>query len=170
MARLGMKYTMFKSPVGELLLAGTGRALEYVGFPEGKGRLAPQSDWVRCAGCFSEAERQLGEYFAGDRQQFDLELKPHGTAFQLDVLRTLLTIEYGKTCSYADIARRLGRPKAARAVGAANGRNPLPIVIPCHRVLGAKGSLSGFGGGLPAKQALLQLEASVASGGIINGI
>lgn len=109
--------------------------------------------------------RQLDEYFAGMRTTFDLPLDPVGTAFQRDVWRALLTIPYGETRSYADIARAIGRPTATRAVGAANGRNPLPIVTPCHRVIGSNGTLTGFGGGLPNKQLLLALEQRVSAAG-----
>ncbi len=103
--------------------------------------------------------RQLDEYFAGERQDFSVNLKPAGTPFQLSVLEALQAIPYGRTATYRDIAEAIGRPSAVRAVGAANGRNPLPIVIPCHRVIGADGNLTGFGGGLAAKQYLLSLEA-----------
>lgn len=106
---------------------------------------------------------QLEEYFAGTRTTFDLPLDPVGTDFQRDVWRALLTIPYGETRSYADIARAIGRPTATRAVGAANGRNPLPIVTPCHRVIGSNGTLTGFGGGLPNKQLLLALERGEAA-------
>lgn len=107
--------------------------------------------------------RQLEEYFAGTRTTFDLPLDPVGTDFQRDVWRALLTIPYGETRSYADIARAIGRPSATRAVGAANGRNPIPIVTPCHRVIGSNGTLTGFGGGLPNKQLLLALERGEAA-------
>ncbi|OWK29759.1 methylated-DNA--[protein]-cysteine S-methyltransferase [Sphingomonas mucosissima] len=107
--------------------------------------------------------RQLEEYFVGTRTTFDLPLDPVGTAFQRDVWRALLTIPYGETRSYADIARVIGRPTATRAVGAANGRNPIPIVTPCHRVIGSNGTLTGFGGGLPNKQLLLALERGEAA-------
>ncbi|MCD2316671.1 methylated-DNA--[protein]-cysteine S-methyltransferase [Sphingomonas sp. IC-11] len=107
--------------------------------------------------------RQLDEYFAGRRTTFDLPLDPVGTQFQRDVWRALLTIPYGETRSYADIARAIGRPTATRAVGAANGRNPIPIVTPCHRVIGSNGTLTGFGGGLPNKQLLLALERGEAA-------
>jgi methylated-DNA-[protein]-cysteine S-methyltransferase len=108
-----------------------------------------------------ETARQLAEYFAGARRVFDLPLAPRGTAFQCDVWTTLATIPFGETISYAQLASRVGKPTAVRAVGAANGRNPLPIVLPCHRVIGADGSLTGFGGGLPTKQFLLQLEGAL---------
>ena len=103
---------------------------------------------------------QLNEYFEGRRKDFTLDLKPSGTPFQLSVLAALEQIPYGQTRTYAEIARQIGRPKAVRAVGAANGRNPLPIVIPCHRVIGSDGSLTGFGGGIAAKQYLLSLETA----------
>lgn len=155
-----MQYRMMKSPVGELLLAGEEEdTLEVIGFPEGKGRVAPGRDWQENPSAFTDAVRQLNEYFEGRRKTFKLKLKPSGTEFQLAVLDALLEIPYGQTASYQEIAESIGRPKAVRAVGAANGRNPLPIVIPCHRVIGADGSLTGFGGGLPAKQYLLQLES-----------
>ncbi len=154
-----MEYTYTESPIGALLLAGEGKALRIIGFPEGKGRHEPEEDWVLNETAFCEAKIQLAEYFDGKRTDFELELAPHGTAFQLNVLDALLEIPYGQTVSYAEIAKKIGRPKAVRAVGAANGRNPLPIVIPCHRVIGADGSLTGFGGGLPAKQFLLGLES-----------
>ncbi len=109
---------------------------------------------------FKQAEDQLNEYFEGERQRFDLKMKPSGTPFQLSVLAALQEIPFGQTTSYRNIAESIGRPKAVRAVGAANGRNPLPIVIPCHRVIGADGSLTGFGGGLAAKSFLLNLESA----------
>lgn len=107
--------------------------------------------------------RQLDEYFSGQRHDFDLPLAPEGTAFQREVWQALCEIPFGQTWSYAQLARHIGRPKAMRAVGAANGRNPIPIIIPCHRVIGASGALVGFGGGLPAKVALLRLEGIHAS-------
>ena len=152
-----MRYRYLQTPVGTLLLAGN-ECLEIIGFPTGKGSVEPSPDWSEEGDAFPEACRQLLEYFQGERQQFDLDLKPHGTSFQLEVLAALTEIPYGETRSYAEIAAQIGRPKAVRAVGAANGRNPLPIVIPCHRVIGKNGSLTGFGGGLPLKQQLLELE------------
>lgn len=153
-----MKYCYLDSPVGGLLLAGDAQGLKLISFPEGKMTRQPEPGWTEDPTAFAQARQQLGEYFAGKRRQFDLKLAPEGTAFQLDVLKALQAIPYGQTRSYAELARSIGRPKAVRAVGSANGRNPLPIVIPCHRVIGANGSLTGFGGGLPTKKALLTLE------------
>ena len=123
------------SPIGQLLLAGDAESdtLEIIGFPEGKGRVGPGAGWQHVPDGFAEAVKQLEEYFEGSRTVFDLKLKPSGTPFQLSVLDALQEIPYGQTWSYRQIAERIGRPKAVRAVGAANGRNPLPIVIPCHR-------------------------------------
>lgn len=153
-----MQYRYLDSPVGELLIAGDASALRHIGFPSGNGALVPPDDWTHDASPFDAACRQLDEYFAGKRRMFELALAPTGTAFQLAVLRALQEIPYGQTRSYRDIADSIGKPAAVRAVGAANGRNPLPIVIPCHRVIGADGSLTGFGGGLDAKRYLLALE------------
>jgi len=148
-----------ETPIGDLLLAGTEQGLAVIDFQQGEKRCAPAPDWRLDDAVFPDVEQQLREYFEGKRRNFDLPLQPTGTEFQLAVLAELQKIPYGETVSYGDIAERLGRPKAVRAVGAANGRNPLPIVIPCHRVIGSNGSLTGFGGGLPAKRALLQLES-----------
>ena len=153
-----MNYKYIESPIGRLLLAGNGPGLKLIGFPSGKGMVTPDPDWIENLNCFPDAEKQLGKYFLGERRVFELELEPEGTPFQVAVLDALLQIPYGETRSYRDIAIGIGRPKAVRAVGAANGRNPLPIVIPCHRVIGANGSLIGFGGGLEAKTFLLDLE------------
>lgn len=153
-----MEYTYISTAIGEILLAGEGEELAYIGFPEGKGKLVPGDAWHRHESGFREARIQLDEYFAGDRQSFDLKLRPSGTAFQLKVLWALQQIPYGETRSYKEIAEAIDRPSAVRAVGAANGRNPLPIIIPCHRVIGANGSLTGFGGGLETKKFLLDLE------------
>lgn len=153
-----MQYRYIESPIGKLLLAGDENGLAIIGFPQGKGIVVPESSWQLSDKCFEDAEQQLNEYFAGTRKTFDLKLAPTGTEFQLAVLDALQEIPLGETRSYGQIAQQLGRPKAVRAVGAANGRNPLPIVIPCHRVIGADGSLTGFGGGLEAKLFLLELE------------
>lgn len=155
-----MMYRKITSPIGELLLAGDESGLRIIGFPEGKGRVEVKSEWNESRESFRDVELQLSQYFRGERILFDLKIAPTGTAFQLEVLNALLEIPSGETRCYLDIAKRIGRPKAVRAVGAANGRNPLPIVIPCHRVIGADGSLTGFGGGLATKKFLLDLEGA----------
>ena len=153
-----MQYRYIDSPIGSLLLAGDQAGLRIIGFPRGKGRVDPQAHWRENIDHFNDVESQLREYFAGQRREFDLRLAPEGTEFQRAVWRALQTIGYGETRSYGDIAKQIARPQAVRAVGAANGRNPLPIVIPCHRVIGSDGSLTGFGGGLDSKRFLLALE------------
>lgn len=153
-----MYYRYLTTPIGDLLLAGSEEALEVVGFPEGSRRREPLPDWIYSEKPFAAACAQLQEYFEGTRREFDLPLRPSGTGFQLRVLEELRKIPYGTTVSYGDIARRIGNPKAVRAVGAANGRNPIPIIIPCHRVIGSTGDLTGFGGGIKVKEALLRHE------------
>jgi methylated-DNA-[protein]-cysteine S-methyltransferase len=155
-------FTRAPSPLGPLLLVGTTDALTAIWLPSGRDRLDPEPDWVESAAPFKEAVRQLDAYFAGALRQFDLPLAPEGTVFQRRVWRALLDIPYGDTATYGELARRIDRPSAVRAVGAANGQNPLSIVIPCHRVIGSDGRLVGYGGGLPAKSALLALEQRVA--------
>jgi len=153
-----MRYCYMESPVGRLLVAGDEAGLRYISFPRGKSPLRPDSTWKEDRNALGEATRQLHAYFEGALKAFSLTLAPRGTPFQLSVLRALQKIPYGQTISYGELARRIGKPKASRAVGAANARNPLPIVIPCHRVIGSDGSLTGFGGGLDVKKALLALE------------
>lgn len=148
------------SPVGRLLLAGDGESLIQVCFQSGPRPLRPPGGWIDDAAPLRAAIAQLGEYFAGGRRAFDLPLAPRGTEFQRRVWRALTAIPYGKTVSYGELARRIGKPSASRAVGLANGANPLPIIVPCHRVIGADGSLTGFGGGLPIKRKLLALEGA----------
>lgn len=159
-----MIYSYMASPVGRLLLAGDSAkgALRLIGFSTGSMAHGPDPAWDHAPDGFAAARGQLQEYFAGQRQDFDLVLEPQGTEFQQAVWQQLREIPFGETCSYLDIAKRLGKPKAVRAVGSANGRNPLPIVVPCHRVIGSNGSLTGFGGGLENKQILLELERSQA--------
>lgn len=154
-----MYYCYLETPIGELLLAGENDELCMIGFPEGSMRREPESDWIYNEKPLAEARRQLRDYFEGKRKEFDLPLRLSGTEFQVSVLEALQKVPYGATVSYGDIAQRIGRPRAVRAVGAANGRNPIPIVIPCHRVIGSSGDLTGFGGGLDTKEALLRLEA-----------
>ena len=139
------------TPVGPLLLAGSSLGLSCVGFQAGPRAMRPQPHWVRSAEPFTAAAAQLAEYFAGSLRVFHLALAPQGTAFQLAVWNALRLIPYGETLSYGELARRLGHPQGARAVGLANGANPLPVIVPCHRVIGADGSLTGFGGGIEFK-------------------
>ncbi|GAB3360282.1 methylated-DNA--[protein]-cysteine S-methyltransferase [Lysobacter tyrosinilyticus] len=155
-------YRPIDSPVGPLLLAGSDAGLQLIEFHAPRHPMPRGDDW--CEGdhaVLQQTQEQLDEYFAGQRQHFDLPLAPLGTEFQCRVWWELANIPFGETISYAKLAQRLGRPTATRAVGAANGRNPIPIVLPCHRVIGADGSLTGFGGGLPTKQFLLQLEGAL---------
>ena len=153
-------YTRCDSPVGTLLLTADEEALTGIHFSGGRRAQTVGADWKEKPGhpVLRKVVRQLDEYFAGKRKTFDLPLAPDGTPFQRAVWKALRAIPYGKTQSYGDIARRIGRPKAVRAVGAANGANPISIVVPCHRVIGADGSLTGYGGGLPRKRRLLALE------------
>lgn len=159
-----MKYTtQIESPIGALTLVSDGVAL--VGVYMESTRHEPEIDrgWTRddSARPFPEARRQFGAYFAGDLREFDLPLAAAGTAFQKTVWGELQKIPYGSTISYGELARRVGNPNASRAVGLANGQNPLSIVIPCHRVIGANGKLVGYGGGLDRKKVLLELEGAV---------
>jgi methylated-DNA-[protein]-cysteine S-methyltransferase len=153
-----VRYTFFSSPIGELLLAGDGETLSGLYFPDGSTALAPQPAWTRDDGAFDEVNRQLTAYFDGELTGFSLPLTPRGTPFQLRVWHALQTIPYGQTTSYGKLAAQLGDPKATRAVGMANGSNPIAVIIPCHRVIGADGTLTGYGGGMPRKQWLLALE------------
>jgi methylated-DNA-[protein]-cysteine S-methyltransferase len=150
------------SPVGRLLLAGNGDGLIQVHFQSGPRPLRPPERWICDPAPLIDAIAQLGEYFAGERRRFELSLAPRGTEFQRRVWRALREIPYGKTVAYGELARRIGNPGASRAVGLANGANPLPIIVPCHRVIGADGTLTGFGGGLPIKRKLLALEGATA--------
>ncbi|MDX1576462.1 MAG: methylated-DNA--[protein]-cysteine S-methyltransferase [Kiloniellales bacterium] len=157
-----LAYGHFNSPVGALLIAGDGEQLHHIRFPsERRARRAP-AEWRRDDAVFSDAFRQLAAYFAGELTRFDLPLRFAGTRFQNEVWAALCHIPYGETATYGALAARIGRPTASRAVGGANGANPLPIVVPCHRVIGANASLTGFGGGLPIKKFLLDHEQRVA--------
>ncbi len=149
---------MHDSPIGPIMLAGCEKGIQQIVFNSEKKAQQPQAHWDNNPEPFTQARKQLDEYFAGTRRDFELALAPHGTAFQQQVWQQLSKIPYGKTCSYGEIANALDNPKASRAVGAANGANPLPIVIPCHRVIGANGSLTGFSGGLAIKNWLLAHE------------
>ena len=150
------------SPLGPLLLSATEQGLSGL-FMEGhSSSFRPQPDGKPDPAPFREAADQLEAYFAGTRRVFDLALDLKGTPFQKQVWRELQEIPYGKTISYGELARRIGNPQASRAVGLANGRNPISIIVPCHRVIGADGSLTGYGGGLHNKRALLEWEASAS--------
>ena len=150
--------TTFESPVGPLLLAGDSIALRQLSFRSSKRSATPQADWKLDKKPFAEVVRQLQAYFGGELKQFHLPLVMEGTEFQLRVWNALRTIPYGETISYTQLAGRIGNPKAVRAVGLANGSNPIPIIVPCHRVIGSDGRLTGFGGGLSTKKMLLKLE------------
>jgi methylated-DNA-[protein]-cysteine S-methyltransferase len=151
-------YTRFESPVGALLLAGDAKALRQVSFESSKRSPPSRPDWKQDKAPFEEVFRQLQAYFRGELKEFDLPLVMEGTEFQLRVWNALRAIPYGETISYAQLAERIGNPRAVRAVGLANGSNPIPIIVPCHRVIGSNGSLTGFGGGLSTKKMLLELE------------
>src|SRR5260221_3919611 len=141
-------YSLLPSPIGELLLASDGEALTGIWFPDDRQTMTPRPDWRRDDGVFGIVTKQLTAYFAGELAEFNLIVRPHGTPFQQRVWDALREIPYGVTTTYGKLAAALGDPHASRAVGLANGRNPIPIVIPCHRVIGADGSLTGYGGRL----------------------
>ena len=154
-----MNYTIMDSPVGPLSVAGNETGLCFIIFGAGGRSAGHRPEWQESdRGVVRETVLQLKAYFSGTLTRFDLPLAPTGTPFQLVVWRELERIPYGEVISYGELARRIGRPRASRAVGAANGANPIPIVIPCHRVLGSNGTLTGYGGGLTIKEALLDLE------------
>jgi len=152
-------YRSIDSPVGLLTLAGQGDCLTNLVMKDTAHPPSDRSSWVEDAAAFPEIVAQLAAYFAGERTGFDVALCPVGTSFQRRVWDELSEIPYGETRSYGEIACRIGQPGAARAVGLANGRNPIAVIVPCHRVVGANGALTGYAGGLPAKRALLDLEA-----------
>ena len=156
-----MLYTTVDSPLGELLLAGDGRALHGLYMQEGRTAITVPRDWARDDEAFAHVREQLDEYFAGGRTEFDLPLAMDGSPFQRSVWQVLRDIPYGETISYGELARRVGPPATPRNVGATNGRNPIAVIVPCHRVIGADGSLTGYGGGLERKRLLLDLEAGV---------
>ena len=156
--KLTQLYTTIPSPFGEILLVCNDRGLTHLNFQEGTHPLSLDSDWQKDNDAFTETCAQLDAYFAGELREFDLPLAPQGTPFQLAVWQALQTIPYGRTLTYSQLAQQINKPKAVRAVGAANGRNPIPVIIPCHRVIGADGSLTGYGGGIQIKEALLSLE------------
>ena len=157
-----MHYTWFEqTPVGRLLLAGSDAKLRYLIFDADSPRKrhpVPRKDWEQSEKPFRETIRQLNAYFAGKLTNFDVEVEGEGTAFQQRVWKELRNVPYGETVTYGDIAKAIGQPTASRAVGMANGRNPISIVVPCHRIIGSSGKLVGYGGGLERKTKLLKLE------------
>jgi methylated-DNA-[protein]-cysteine S-methyltransferase len=166
-------YTYLDSPIGRLLLTSDGTSLTGLYMEphrHGPENAESREGWVRDdeAAPLPLARQQLTDYFAGSRQRFDLPLAAQGTAFQQRVWKELLEIPFGQTWSYGELARRIGQPNASRAVGLANGRNPISIIVPCHRVIGANGKLVGYGGGLERKTWLLQLERGDAAAGEPN--
>lgn len=158
-----IRYTYCDGLLGTMLLAADQGGLRSINFPTSKRAQQPQAHWLEDRAFFSETIRQLRAYFEGGLKEFDLPLAPEGTEFQMRVWQSLRDIPYGETISYGQLAARLGNPKASRAVGLANGSNPIPIIIPCHRVIGSNGSLVGYGGGLENKKILLELESRQGS-------
>ena len=156
MRRRPTTWTTYASPIGSLTLRGDGEVLTAIHFP---GRVGDLGESTRDPVAFERAAAQLDEYFAGERRAFDLPVRLDGTDFERAVWRELRMIPYGETTTYGAIARAIGRPDDAREVGTAVGRTPAPIVVPCHRVVGSDGSLTGYGGGLDSKRSLLDLEA-----------
>ncbi|GAA1786284.1 methylated-DNA--[protein]-cysteine S-methyltransferase [Streptomonospora arabica] len=159
-------YDLVPSPLGELLLIGDGEAVTglYMS-PHERFAQEIENEWRREPAALREAAEQLGAYFAGELRQFSLPLAPRGTAFQRTVWSALTTIPHGRTATYGEIARSIGQPNASRAVGMANNRNPISILVPCHRVIGANGALVGYGGGIPRKESLLSLERGTGLNG-----
>lgn len=157
---MSRSYWIWPSPVGKLLLIDDGQGLCGLQFQDGAHPLDIEKGWKKQRSPFVPVIQQLKEYFAGRLQEFSIPLSLHGTAFQLSVWKALQSIPYGVTASYGAIAKKIRNPKASRAVGAANGNNPVSIIVPCHRVIGSTGKLVGYGGGLPIKTALLKLEQS----------
>jgi len=151
-------YATLDSPIGELLLLGDGHSLRGLHMQGGRRPTAIRSSWERSPAAFAGVRAQLHEYFAGRLTTFDTPLDLRGNAFERRVWRALLEIPYGATVSYGELAREVGHPTAARAVGVANAHNPVAVIVPCHRVIGADGSLTGYGGGLERKRLLLDLE------------
>jgi methylated-DNA-[protein]-cysteine S-methyltransferase len=146
--------------IGTLTLVGDEEGLKHIFFPKGKKTFTIQGDWKKNPRFFAPVKAQLRAYFKGGLKRFDLALAPVGTPFQLKVWKALRTIPYGELVSYKTLAEAIGNPKAVRAVGGANGKNPIPIIVPCHRCIGSNGSLIGFGGGLDTKKRLIDLERS----------
>ena len=156
-------YSYFDSPLGQLLVRGDGHFVTGLFMPHHKGWRGPDASWQRSEAAFTTVRDQLAEFFAGERQRFDVPVKLVGTPFQQRVWQELTRIPFGTTITYSQLAQRIGQPSACRAVGHANGRNPISIIVPCHRVIGASGKLTGYAGGLNQKQWLLDWERRTAS-------
>jgi methylated-DNA-[protein]-cysteine S-methyltransferase len=164
----GLLYTTLDSPIGELLLVGNGSSLCGLYMQAGRRPMGIAPTWEPAADAFAQASEQLAEYFAGRRRRFELALAMDGTDFQRRVWGGLQDIDYGETITYGELARRVGVPSAARAVGLANGCNPISVIVPCHRVIGANGTLTGYGGGIERKRLLLDLEAQHGPRGLLR--
>jgi methylated-DNA-[protein]-cysteine S-methyltransferase len=156
-----MIYTTFDGPIGELLICGDGETVHGLYMQHGRKPFRPRATWVRDDDAFTDAREQLREYFAGERRDFDVPVALNGSDYQLRVWNALREIPYGETTSYGALAKKIGDPAGARAVGWANGSNRIAIIVPCHRVIGANGSLTGYAGGLDNKRLLLDLEAGL---------
>jgi methylated-DNA-[protein]-cysteine S-methyltransferase len=154
-------YRYLETPLGRLLLVGDGPFLTGLYTAEHKRIAGPVAAWQHSDDAFAAAVEQLEDYFAGRRQAFDLPLRPKGTPFQQRVWQELMQIPFGRTITYAELAERVGNPAASRAVGNANGRNPISIIVPCHRVIGADGKLTGYAGGVEMKRRLVEWERSI---------
>lgn len=161
-------YDYLDTSIGSLLLAGCERYLRFVSFPEaqeghqGHTPCDPLPTWKQDRTKFTQARQELTEYFSGTRTKFTVPIKLSGSEFQRSVWQALQDVPYGETCSYGNIAHAINNPKASRAVGGANNANPIPVIVPCHRIIGADKSMTGFGGGIPTKEFLLDLEGRVA--------
>lgn len=151
-------YDLISSPIGKLLLVATENGLKQIAFEDENQSAKIKSDWVQAPDKLKPVTNQLAAYFRNELKIFDVELSPEGTAFQKQIWNQLKKIPYGKTCSYLDIANAIHKPKACRAIGMANSKNPIPIIIPCHRVIGKNGKLTGYAGGLTTKAKLLKIE------------
>ena len=156
-------YDFYESPHGQMLLIANDEGISGIYFDGQKHLPRVESAWRRDAGhaLLRQAKRELAEYFGGERQRFETALAPDGTPFQRAVWKAISTVDFGKTISYGELARRAGSPGNARAAGAATGRNPISIIVPCHRIVGSNGSLTGYAGGLDRKRALLALESGI---------